>query len=134
MIAGMTKPTQAVVMGASMAGLLAACALSETFDRVVLVERDHLPDDAADRRGVPQGKHLHGLLAGGLVALNNLIPGFEADLLASGDCTKFCAALRPRLDGYAEAGVTWVTVEPASRSFGDFRADIDVLANQLIRR
>jgi probable F420-dependent oxidoreductase len=59
---------------------------------------------------------------------------FEADLLASGDCTKFCAALRPRLDGYAEAGVTWVTVEPASRSFGDFRADVDVLANQLIHR
>src|ERR1700712_2494137 len=84
MIAGMIKPTQAVVMGASMAGLLAACALSETFDRVVLVERDHLPDDASDRRGVPQGKHLHGLLAGGLVALNNLIPGFEADLLAAG--------------------------------------------------
>jgi 2-polyprenyl-6-methoxyphenol hydroxylase-like FAD-dependent oxidoreductase len=84
MIAGMTKPTQAVVIGASMAGLLAACALSETFDRVVLVERDHLPDDASDRRGVPQGKHLHGLLAGGFVALNNLFPGFEADLLVAG--------------------------------------------------
>jgi 2-polyprenyl-6-methoxyphenol hydroxylase-like FAD-dependent oxidoreductase len=80
----MTKPTQAVVLGASMAGLLAACALSETFDRVVLVERDHLPDDASDRRGVPQGKHLHGLLAGGLAALNKLFPGFEADLAAAG--------------------------------------------------
>jgi 2-polyprenyl-6-methoxyphenol hydroxylase-like FAD-dependent oxidoreductase len=84
MIAGMTKSTQAVVMGASMAGLLAACAMSETFDRVVVVERDHLPDDASDRRGVPQGRHLHGLLAGGLVALNNLFPGFEADVLAAG--------------------------------------------------
>jgi 2-polyprenyl-6-methoxyphenol hydroxylase-like FAD-dependent oxidoreductase len=80
----MTKPTQAVVLGASMAGLLTACALSETFDRVVLVERDHLPDDASDRRGVPQGKHLHGLLAGGLAALNKLFPGFEADLVAAG--------------------------------------------------
>ncbi len=80
----MTKPTQAVVLGASMAGLLAACAVSETFDRVVLVERDHLPAHASDRRGVPQRKHLHGLLAGGLVALNNLFPGFEADLLAAG--------------------------------------------------
>jgi 2-polyprenyl-6-methoxyphenol hydroxylase-like FAD-dependent oxidoreductase len=80
----MTKPTQAVVLGASMAGLLAACALSETFDRVVLVERDRLPDDASDRRGVPQGKHLHGLLAGGLAALKKLFPGFEGDLAAAG--------------------------------------------------
>jgi len=84
MIAGMTKSTQAVVIGASMAGLLAARALSETFDRVVVVERDVLPDDASDRRGVPQGKHLHGLLAGGLIALNTLFPGFDADLLAAG--------------------------------------------------
>ncbi len=80
----MSKPTQAVVIGASMAGLLAACALSETFDRVVLVERDRLPCDASDRRGVPQGKHLHALLAGGLVALNKLFPGFENDLAAAG--------------------------------------------------
>jgi hypothetical protein len=84
MIAGMTKQTQAVVIGASIAGLLAARALSEAFDRTVVVERDLLPDDASDRRGVPQGKHLHGLLAGGLVALNTLFPGFDADLLAAG--------------------------------------------------
>ena len=84
MIAGMIKPTQAVVIGASMAGLLAACALSDTFDRVVLVERDLLPDYPSDRRGVPQGKHLHGLLAGGLVAMSKLFPGFEDDLLAAG--------------------------------------------------
>jgi probable F420-dependent oxidoreductase len=59
---------------------------------------------------------------------------FEADLLASGDCGAFCAAGQPRLDAYAEAGVTWITVEPASRSFTDFRADIDVLASQLVHR
>ncbi len=59
---------------------------------------------------------------------------FEAELLASGDCTAFCAAARPRLGAYAEAGVTWITVEPASRSLTDFRTDIDVLASQLIRR
>jgi 2-polyprenyl-6-methoxyphenol hydroxylase-like FAD-dependent oxidoreductase len=84
MIAAMTKRTQAVVIGASMAGLLAARALSETFDRVIVVERDLLPDDASDRRGVPQGKHVHALLARGLVALNTLFPGFDADLLAAG--------------------------------------------------
>jgi hypothetical protein len=57
---------------------------------------------------------------------------FEADLLVGGDCGAFCAATRPRLDAYAEAGVTWITVEPASRSFTDFRTDIDVLSSGLI--
>jgi probable F420-dependent oxidoreductase len=59
---------------------------------------------------------------------------FEADLLASGDCVEFCAAMRPRLDAYAQSGVTWITVEPASRSLTDFRTDIDVLSSQLIDR
>jgi len=59
---------------------------------------------------------------------------FESDLLASGDCTGFAQALRPKLDHYVEAGVTWITIEPASRSFTDFRTDIDQLASQLIGR
>jgi hypothetical protein len=59
---------------------------------------------------------------------------FEADLLGSGDCAAFCAAARSRLNHYAEAGVTWITIEPASRSFTDFRADVDVLASQLVHR
>uniref|UniRef100_A0A5Q5CKF4 Luciferase family protein n=1 Tax=Mycobacterium sp. (strain JLS) TaxID=164757 RepID=A0A5Q5CKF4_MYCSJ len=57
---------------------------------------------------------------------------FEADLLVSGDCAKFCTSVQPRLGAYAEAGVTWITIEPASRSFTDFRTDIDLLASQLI--
>jgi hypothetical protein len=59
---------------------------------------------------------------------------FEADLLASGDCGRFCAAVQSRLDAYAEAGVTWITIEPASRSFTDFHADIDTLSSQLVHR
>lgn len=57
---------------------------------------------------------------------------FEAHLLASGNCERFCAAVQPRLDAYAEAGVTWITIEPASRSYTDFRTDIDMLSSQLI--
>ncbi|WP_238963386.1 LLM class F420-dependent oxidoreductase [Mycobacterium paraintracellulare] len=59
---------------------------------------------------------------------------FEAERLASGDCTEFCAAVQRRLDAYAEAGVTWITIEPASRSYTDFRTDIDVLSSELIQR
>jgi probable F420-dependent oxidoreductase len=59
---------------------------------------------------------------------------FEAALLDSGDCAAFCAAVQPLLGTYADAGVTWITIEPASRSFTDFRTDIDLLASQLIHR
>jgi probable F420-dependent oxidoreductase len=59
---------------------------------------------------------------------------FEAELLTSGDSTAFCSAVTPQLDAYAEAGVTWITIEPASRSLTDFRADIDMLASQLVHR
>ena len=59
---------------------------------------------------------------------------FEAHLLFSGDCAAFCAAVQPRIEAYAEAGVTWLTVEPASRSFNDFRTDVEVLSSHLINR
>jgi probable F420-dependent oxidoreductase len=59
---------------------------------------------------------------------------FEAALLASSDCAAFCAAVQRRLGAYADAGVTWITIEPASRSLTDFRTDIDMLASRLVHR
>ena len=63
-----------IVLGASMAGLLAARALSDFFDTVTVVERDMLPDDPVNRLGVPQGRHPHGLLARCALALEELSP------------------------------------------------------------
>ncbi|MGI5238411.1 NAD(P)/FAD-dependent oxidoreductase [Dactylosporangium sp. CA-139066] len=74
----------AVVLGASIAGLAAARALLNTFDRVTVFDRDTLPDGAADRRGVPQGEHGHGLLARGREVLEELFPGFTAELAGQG--------------------------------------------------
>lgn len=74
----------AVVIGASMGGLLAARALSETFAEVVLVDRDMVPDMAASRRGVPQDKQLHVLLARGREALEELFPGLTDELAGLG--------------------------------------------------
>ena len=45
----------AVVIGASMAGLLAARVLSDHFEQVTLIERDTLTADAEARKGIPQG-------------------------------------------------------------------------------
>jgi 2-polyprenyl-6-methoxyphenol hydroxylase-like FAD-dependent oxidoreductase len=75
---------RAVVIGAGIAGLSVARALSDSFDHVVVLERDTLTRDAAPRIGVPQGKQPHALLVGGLRALTELFPQFLEQLLNSG--------------------------------------------------
>ncbi len=77
----------AVVMGGSIAGLLAARALADHYALVTLLDRDRLPSAIETRRGVPQGRHTHGLLAGGREALEKLFPGISEQLVASGALT-----------------------------------------------
>src|SRR6516162_5856283 len=74
----------AVVLGASMAGLLAARSLADFFDTVTVVERDLLPDTTAARRGVPQGRHLHALLTRGAQVIEELFPGILDELVLDG--------------------------------------------------
>jgi 2-polyprenyl-6-methoxyphenol hydroxylase-like FAD-dependent oxidoreductase len=74
----------AIVVGAGMAGLAAAAALADSFERVTVLERDALRPDSSPRPGVPQGRQLHGLLAGGLRAFGALFPGFDRDLVRAG--------------------------------------------------
>jgi 2-polyprenyl-6-methoxyphenol hydroxylase-like FAD-dependent oxidoreductase len=73
-----------VVIGASISGLLAARVLADHFERVTLLERDHLPAGAAPRRGVPQAQHTHGLLARGAQILAQLFPGLFEEITAAG--------------------------------------------------
>ncbi|SCL32806.1 2-polyprenyl-6-methoxyphenol hydroxylase [Micromonospora nigra] len=75
---------RAVVIGASMGGLLTARVLAEVYDEVLLVDRDTVPDQATSRRGVPQGRQLHVLLARGRQALEELLPGVGGELTARG--------------------------------------------------
>lgn len=79
-----TTADQAIVLGASMAGLLAARVLSERYKRVVVIERDALPSAGEHRRGVPHGRHIHALHPRGLEILDELFPGFSASAAASG--------------------------------------------------
>ena len=74
----------AVVIGAGMGGLAAAGALAQHFERVEILERDRLAGSAASRSGTPQDRHPHGLLAGGLRALDQIFPGYKRDLAAAG--------------------------------------------------
>ncbi|MCC6770603.1 MAG: FAD-binding monooxygenase [Gemmatimonadaceae bacterium] len=74
----------AIVLGGSMAGLLAARVLSDHLEHVTLIERDPLPDENGPRKGVPQGRHVHGLLASGLNQLCRYFPGLRDALTADG--------------------------------------------------
>jgi 2-polyprenyl-6-methoxyphenol hydroxylase-like FAD-dependent oxidoreductase len=71
------------VLGASLGGLLAARALSETFDMVTIIDRDPLLG-TGHRKGVPQSQHAHAILAKGREVLEELFPGLTADLSAVG--------------------------------------------------
>ena len=77
-------PFHAVVIGGGIAGLLAARVLTDHFERVTLVERDHFPETASPRKGLPQSRHLHVLLTRGRMALEQLFPGIGDELLAAG--------------------------------------------------
>src|SRR5512133_4311958 len=75
---------RAVVLGASMAGLLAARVLADAYAQVTVIDRDQLPEAPMHRRGVPHGRHIHALLARGQQALEELFPGLTAELVSQG--------------------------------------------------
>lgn len=74
----------AIVVGGSIGGMLAARVLAEHFDRITVLERDHLPEGSENRPGVPQARHLHFFLKRGLMIVEELFPGIKADLVAAG--------------------------------------------------
>lgn len=98
----MPNQDHAVVLGASVAGLLAARVLADHFQQVTILERDALPLGTDARRGVPQGAHCHALLASGRRVIEDLFPGLTAEAVAQGavlgdaarDCRWFLAGGR----------------------------------------
>ncbi|MGW3154624.1 FAD-dependent oxidoreductase [Streptomyces sp. NPDC001089] len=78
---------RAVVIGAGVGGMLAAAAVAVSFDEVIVLDPDDLPIEGPDhRKGVPQGRHAHLLMAGGLEAMEDLVPvvSIKKELLAAG--------------------------------------------------
>lgn len=81
----MSEPcSTAVVLGASVAGLLAAGVLSDFYSEVTVVERDELSDQPVTRRGVPQGVMPHIPAARGMRIMDELFPGFLDELVVAG--------------------------------------------------
>jgi 2-polyprenyl-6-methoxyphenol hydroxylase-like FAD-dependent oxidoreductase len=92
--------SHAIVIGASVAGMCAARVLSDHYDKVTVFERDDLPAGPANRPAVPQGRHVHLLMARGAAEFEGLFPGLLDDMVAAGvpklanrpDCIHFGAA------------------------------------------
>ncbi|BBX17940.1 oxidoreductase [Mycolicibacterium duvalii] len=90
----------AIVIGASLGGLCASRVLSEFAERVTVLERDVLPEQPGNRTAVPQGRHVHLLMARGAQEFESLFPGLLDDMVAAGvpilenrpDCIHFGAA------------------------------------------
>ncbi|MBQ0902148.1 NAD(P)/FAD-dependent oxidoreductase [Micromonospora sp. U21] len=75
---------RAVVLGGSIAGLMAARVLSDHADDVLIIERDPSDVDDGPRLGVPQGSQVHALLPSGQIQLERWFPGIVDEALALG--------------------------------------------------
>jgi len=75
---------RAVVLGGGIAGLFAARVLSEAYSEVTVVDRDTLTGAYGPRSAIPQGHHIHALLARGQQILDELFPGITKELIACG--------------------------------------------------
>jgi 2-polyprenyl-6-methoxyphenol hydroxylase-like FAD-dependent oxidoreductase len=132
-----TSGEHAVVLGASMAGLLAACVLADFYRAVTVVERDMLPATPENRQGVPQGKHGHVLMRRGSQILSELFPGLLDELVTDGapvwddgDLSKIDVSFRGHhiLRSGRFADLSSTTFYSPSRPFLEFRVRQRVLA------
>jgi 2-polyprenyl-6-methoxyphenol hydroxylase-like FAD-dependent oxidoreductase len=81
---GIHRGKNAIVIGASMAGLLFARVLADFYERVTILERDALDEAGDARKGVPQGRHVHVVLVGGANAMESLFPRLFDELTKKG--------------------------------------------------
>jgi 2-polyprenyl-6-methoxyphenol hydroxylase-like FAD-dependent oxidoreductase len=127
---------RAIVLGASMAGLLAARVLAETYAEVVVVDRDTLSGVRDVRRGVPQGRHAHSLHGRGQEIIEELFPGLTAELITAGVPTGDLGQMHWYMNGElllpARTGLTSVTA-PRPLLEAHVRARVAALPNVSFR-
>jgi 2-polyprenyl-6-methoxyphenol hydroxylase-like FAD-dependent oxidoreductase len=75
---------QGIVIGAGIAGLLAAQALATNGWAVTVLEKDNLAPHPSLRKGTPQAAHAHMLLKQGLDTIEHMAPGFTSRLINAG--------------------------------------------------
>lgn len=112
----------AVVLGGSIAGLLAARVLSDHAATVIVIERDDPGEGSESRPGVPHANQAHVLLPSGLIQLDRWFPGFTDQALAAGACAAPPSARRFYFEGIPRAGASQAMMLTATRPF--FEAQI----------
>lgn len=90
---------RAVVLGAGMAGLLAARVLSDHAEEVIVIERDAADTGYEPRSGVPQGSQVHALLPAGQIQLERWFPGFAEEVIAAGAVVPRASGTRMYING-----------------------------------
>ncbi|WP_157859214.1 FAD-dependent oxidoreductase [Streptomyces pathocidini] len=131
----MNANSEVIVIGAGISGLLAARVLANSCETVTIIERDRLSQSGQVRPGVPQGSHIHGLLARGHEAIEDLVPGFAEDLLADGAASvEFLSETRISYQGYTLLqSPADISMAFASRPFIESRIARKVLALPNVR-
>lgn len=107
-----SPPRHAVVIGGSMAGLLAAAVLAE-HTAVTVIDADTLPELPEPRRGLPQARHVHVMWSGGARAVEDILPGIMEDWTAAG-------AIRRSLPG----DLVTKTAQGWNPRYGEMRFDV----------
>ncbi|BBX96622.1 FAD-binding oxidoreductase [Mycobacterium lacus] len=107
----------AVVIGGSIAGIAAAKVCSETFDRVIVLEKDGPHRRREGRPGAAQGWHLHHLLTAGQIELERFFPGIVDDMVREGAFrVDMAAQYRIRLGGtWKKPGTSDIEIVCAGR-------------------
>ncbi|MCV7413174.1 oxygenase [Mycobacterium florentinum] len=107
----------AVVIGGSIAGIAAAKVLTETFDRVIVLEKDDPHRRREGRPGAAQGWHLHHLLTAGQIELERFFPGIVDDMVREGAFkVDMAAQYRIRLGGsWKKPGTSDIEIVCAGR-------------------
>ncbi len=80
----LSSRNQAIVLGASLGGLMTARALSNHFEKVTIIERDEVHRQPESRKGQPQTRHLHGLLPAGFQIMQYYFPDLKQALSDNG--------------------------------------------------
>ncbi|MEU4680888.1 FAD-dependent monooxygenase [Micromonospora sp. NPDC023737] len=120
---------RAVVLGGSIAGLMAARVLSDHAEEVLIVERDPSDVDSGPRPGVPQGSQVHALLPSGQMQLERWFPGVVDEAFALG------APLPPSADATAKTFVNGVLgIPPAAAATGPMLITTRPFLEALVRR
>jgi 2-polyprenyl-6-methoxyphenol hydroxylase-like FAD-dependent oxidoreductase len=120
----------ALVLGGSIAGMIAARVLADHADEVWIIEPDLLEDAPAIRRGAPHSSQAHTLLGKGRTVIEQLLPGIVRRMVREGGqlISSGPGGTQWFLDGRAKVPVRGGSVVSVSRPFLEWHIRRHVLA------